>query len=243
MKYMYSKLLSLIGIVCSTAMPTLSAMAATAILNYSPGEFRGFGAQTHGGGAFDESTGPYTFANVDGLGLNLTVSASAPVITEFIGNSSYPLAGFHMGDAATSTLRWQLNPGYTLNWVEFDFRYLSYQSSDYERLSNFYGTGGSIANASLFNAPGVTWDGSTIDPSIPDGVGTFRMEFNVEVSQFGWTYELVSGEPAGATITELRLGLVQVPEPSTVSLLGLAAGWVVVVARRKLRVTRRDSEV
>src|SRR5436190_17842274 len=50
---------------------------------------------------------------------------------------------------------------------------------------------GIICSAILLNASGVTWDGSVIDPSTRDGVGSFRREFNHEVSQFGRTYDLV----------------------------------------------------
>src|SRR5688572_17133954 len=135
---MHPKLSHIIPIVCLAALSTLSAGAATtAVLSYTPGEFRNFGAYAHGGNTINEAMGPFTFSNVDGLGLNLTVSASAPAITEFQGNSFFPVAGFHLGDAFTSVFSWQLNAGYTLNWIEFDFLYLSHQGFDEERLSNF----------------------------------------------------------------------------------------------------------
>jgi len=208
-----------IGIVGVAALPLLPARAATtAVLSYTPGEFQGFGAPTVNGGAMNEVTGPFTFSNVDALGLNVTVSASAPAITEFTGNTDFPVAGLLMGDGATSVFTWQLNAGFTLNWIEFDFLYLSHQMlnefSDEERLSNFYGTGANIASASLLNASNVTWDGTTIDPT-SDGAGTFRVEFDGEVSQFGWQYDLVRGSPQGAAISELRLGLVQVQGGNT----------------------------
>ena len=87
---MHFNLSGLIGIVGVAALSLLPARAATtAVLSYTPGEFRGFGAPTVNGGAMNEVTGPFTFSNVDGLGLNVRGTASSDGILELRGNHDH----------------------------------------------------------------------------------------------------------------------------------------------------------